>query len=61
MYIVQANRQHILKYLPAEPKPGDELAQIRFKLPDGSYLERRFAETDTLQVNKYILDLEHLT
>ncbi|KAE9542579.1 hypothetical protein AGLY_002490 [Aphis glycines] len=46
----EAIRQRIVASLPAEPEPGDQVAKIRFRLPLGKFLERRFMASDNLQV-----------
>ncbi|XP_050422174.1 FAS-associated factor 1 [Adelges cooleyi] len=46
----QAIKQRIEASLPAEPGPGDQVAKIRFRLPLGKFLERRFLATESLQV-----------
>lgn len=46
----EAIRQRIVASLPPEPEPGDQVAKIRFRLPLGKFLERRFLASDNLQV-----------
>ncbi|VVC26983.1 Hypothetical protein CINCED_3A001994 [Cinara cedri] len=46
----EATRQRIVASLPAEPDPGDQVAKIRFRLPLGKFLERRFLASENLQV-----------
>lgn len=46
----EAIRQRIIASLPAEPEPGDQITKIRFRLPLGKFLERRFMTSDSLQV-----------
>ncbi|XP_015372334.1 PREDICTED: FAS-associated factor 1 isoform X1 [Diuraphis noxia] len=46
----EAIRQRIVASLPAEPEPGDQVTKIRFRLPLGKFLERRFQASDNLQV-----------
>ncbi|KAL5244435.1 hypothetical protein ACI65C_011845 [Semiaphis heraclei] len=46
----EAIRQRIVASLPAEPETGDQVAKIRFRLPLGKFLERRFLASDNLQV-----------
>lgn len=47
----EANRQRIVASLPAEPEiSNDQVTKIRFRLPIGKFLERRFLASDNLQV-----------
>ncbi|XP_022174084.1 FAS-associated factor 1-like isoform X2 [Myzus persicae] len=46
----EAIRQRIVASLPDEPEPGDQVVKIRFRLPLGKFLERRFLASDILQV-----------
>lgn len=52
MLFLKAIRQRIVASLPAEPEPSDQVSKIRFRLPLGKSLERRFLASDNLQVNK---------
>jgi len=48
---MKAIRQRIVASLPAEPEESvDQIAKIRFRLPLGKFLERRFMASDNLQV-----------
>lgn len=49
--IIKATRQRIVASLPDEPEAGDQVAKIRFRLPLGKFLERRFLSSDNLQVH----------
>lgn len=47
----EAIRQRIVASLPAEPEiSNDQVTKIRFRLPIGKFLERRFLASDNLQV-----------
>lgn len=50
---MQATRQRIVASLPAEPEAGEQVAKIRFRLPLGKFLERRFLSSDNLQVLQF--------
>ncbi|XP_050538185.1 FAS-associated factor 1 [Daktulosphaira vitifoliae] len=46
----EATKKRIEASLPVEPEPGDDVSKIRFRLPLGKFLERRFLSSESLQV-----------
>lgn len=56
----QAKLEDLLSSLPPEPQEGEKnITKLNIRLPNGKRLERRFNETDTLQVSNinYIFNI----
>jgi len=52
----QAHRLEVERHLPPEPEEGagDVITKIRYRLPGGRNIERRFRVTDTLKVSRIL-------